>query len=143
MEPGIPYDEKRGLIPNEVGKIDSHPGLFCAGWLATGPRGVIVNTMTEAFRVGQTVLENLPELLTQSKNGYGTIEKLFSQRNVKPVTFKDWEKIDAKEKELGKLSGKPREKLTDIGQIISATKLHDKITKIGKLKVSKRTSEVE
>ena len=142
MEPGIPYDEKRGLIPNEVGKIDGHPGLFCAGWLATGPRGVIVNTMTEAFRVGQTVLENLPELLTQSKNGYETVEKLFSQRNVKPVTFKDWEKIDAKEKELGKLSGKPREKLTDIGQIISATKLHDKL-KLGKLKLSKRTSEAE
>ena len=26
-------------------------GLYCAGWLATGPRGVIVDTMTEAFKV--------------------------------------------------------------------------------------------
>ena len=59
MEPGIPFDNKRGIIPNENGKITNVPGLFCAGWLATGPRGVIVNTMTEAYKVGQTVLENI------------------------------------------------------------------------------------
>jgi adrenodoxin-NADP+ reductase len=53
VEAGIPYDEKRGIIPNDMGRVDGENGLYCAGWLATGPRGVIVDTMNEAFRVGQ------------------------------------------------------------------------------------------
>ena len=57
VEDGIPYDSKKGVIPNIDGKVE--PGLFCAGWLATGPRGVIVDTMNEAFNVGQTVAEDL------------------------------------------------------------------------------------
>lgn len=32
---------------------------------------------------------------------------------VHPVTFSDWEKIDAAEVARGKLAGKPREKLVD------------------------------
>merc|ERR1719361_2343450 len=57
VESGIPFDEKRGMIPNENGKIMGFPGLFCAGWLATGPRGVIVNTMTEASKAGKKRIE--------------------------------------------------------------------------------------
>lgn len=33
-------------------------GLYCAGWLATGPRGVIVDTMNEAFNVAQGILND-------------------------------------------------------------------------------------
>ena len=119
VESGIPFDEKRGLIPNEDGKIVGFPGLFCAGWLATGPRGVIVNTMTEAFKVGQTVLESISELAKQEKRGYEEIKHLFVERNVSPVTFKDWKKIDSKERELGKIHGKPREKITNIEKMMS------------------------
>ena len=125
VEPGIPYDEKRGLIPNDAGKIEGFPGLFCAGWLATGPRGVIVNTMTEAFRVGQTILDDLPQLVSKAKEGYGIVEKLFQERNVNPVSFEDWERIDAKERELGKLSGKPREKITSVGKMVSVLTTND------------------
>ena len=127
MEQGVPYDEKRGLIPNDVGKIDGHPGLFCAGWLATGPRGVIVNTMTEAFRVGHTVLESLPELTTQSKDGYDIVKTIFEERNVIPVTFDDWKRIDAKEKELGKVSGKPREKITNVDKMVFTANVNEDV----------------
>jgi len=125
VEQGVPYDEKRGIIPNEAGKIVGCPGLFCAGWLATGPRGVIVNTMNEAFRVGQTVIESLPELMSQSKDGYDSIKKLLRERNVIPVTFQDWKKIDAKEKELGKVSGKPREKITNVDNMVSTVRVNE------------------
>ena len=48
-------------------------GLYCAGWLATGPRGVIVDTMTEAFKVGQTISNDLQRNLPP--NGNGTTER--------------------------------------------------------------------
>ena len=39
MISGIPFDEKKGLVPNVDGKVED--GLYCAGWLATGPRYVL------------------------------------------------------------------------------------------------------
>lgn len=120
VEPGIPFDNKRGIIPNENGKIANVPGLFCAGWLATGPRGVIVNTMTEAFKVGQTVLENISQLKEQDKLGYEQIKHIFHDRNVKPVRFEDWKQIDLIERKHGETRGKPREKITNISKMISA-----------------------
>jgi adrenodoxin-NADP+ reductase len=54
VEEGIPYDHQKGIVPNIDGFVE--PGLYCAGWLATGPRGVIVDTMTEAFKVGYNEL---------------------------------------------------------------------------------------
>ena len=56
VEAGIPYDEKRGIIPNINGRVEGENGLYCAGWLATGPRGVIVDTMNEAYKVGQGLM---------------------------------------------------------------------------------------
>ena len=111
------------MIPNENGKIIGFPGLFCAGWLATGPKGVIVNTMTEAFKVGQTVIENIPELLTKDKDGYDRAVKILADGNVKHVTFEDWKEIDSREKSLGKAAGKPREKITNVKEMVSGLQL--------------------
>ena len=118
VEDGIPYDSKNGVVPNINGKVE--PGLYCAGWLATGPRGVIVDTMNEAFKVGQTVAEDLiSEIDTCEKQGFGVISDLLEQRGVLPVYFQDWEKIDAKEKAMGMPHGKPREKFTKVDQMIN------------------------
>ncbi len=124
VEDGIPFDETKGIVPNVDGKVEATDGLYCAGWLATGPRGVIVDTMTAAYKVGQTItndLENFSDTKT-SVGGYEVIANLFKERNVTPVSFQDWEAIDEKEKELGEISGKPREKITDVQQMMSHIK---------------------
>ena len=58
VESGIPYDDKKGIIPNDGGRVTGEDGLYCAGWLATGPRGVIVDTMNEAYNVAQGILND-------------------------------------------------------------------------------------
>ena len=75
--------------------------------------------MTEAYKVGQTVLETLPELIKQEKLGYDAIKTLLSERKVKPVRFQDWKQIDSKEREVGKIQGKPREKITNVTKMLS------------------------
>ncbi len=118
MEPDIPYDEKKGIVPNVNGKVE--PGLYCAGWLATGPRGVIVDTMTEAFRVGQVVANDLAtETSDLPKDGFAQIETILKSRSVRSVSFEDWRKIDSAEKENGENFGKPREKFTNVNDMIS------------------------
>ena len=45
--PGVPFDEKRGVVPNEKGRVlDTElrqpvPALYAAGWIKRGPSGVI------------------------------------------------------------------------------------------------------
>ncbi|CBX99075.1 hypothetical protein LEMA_P083140.1 [Plenodomus lingam JN3] len=59
---GVPFDNKMGIIPNDIyGRIISPslgpgeltaghvPGLYCAGWVKRGPTGVIASTMQDAF----------------------------------------------------------------------------------------------
>ena len=75
--------------------------------------------MTEAYKVGQTVLEAFPELIKEEKLGYNAIKPLLSERKVKPVRFQDWKQIDSKEREVGKIQGKPREKITNVTKMLS------------------------
>lgn len=124
VENGIPYDQKKGIVPNVDGFVE--PGLYCAGWLATGPRGVIVDTMTEAFKVGQTIGNDLQKNLTsndsvtaEDKKGFAQINPILQERKIRPVSFEDWKKIDQKEKEIGETSGKPREKFTNVSEMMS------------------------
>ena len=127
VEAGIPYDEKRGIIPNTQGRVEGENGLYCAGWLATGPRGVIVDTMNEAYKVGQVIVDDWKSGKVQqgdapapsNKSGYTDVAKLFNERGIRPVSFENWEEIDRKEKEIGESSGKPREKFIDIKTMIS------------------------
>lgn len=120
VEDGIPFDEKRGIIPNTNGKVRDEVGLYCSGWLATGPKGVIVDTMNESFRVGAQILEDLQHgNIPVSENRTEELKAVLDQRQVKVVDFVDWEKIDETEKKWGASKGKPREKITEVQSLIS------------------------
>ena len=89
VEDGIPYDSKKGVIPNIDGKVE--PGLYCAGWLATGPRGVIVDTMNEAFKVGQTVAEDLVTSSSEAEWVKKVFQKSFSLESIEYWYAVDWD----------------------------------------------------
>lgn len=56
-----------------------------------------------------------------TKAGKEGLLQLLESRNIKFVTFSDWEKIDSEEKRLGSLKGKPREKLTNWADLLEET----------------------
>ncbi|XP_025715792.1 NADPH:adrenodoxin oxidoreductase, mitochondrial isoform X2 [Callorhinus ursinus] len=115
IDPSVPFDPKLGVIPNMEGRVIDVPGLYCSGWVKRGPTGVIATTMTDSFLTGQMLLQDLKAGLLPSgpRPGYAAIEALLSSRGVRPVSFSDWEKLDAEEVSRGKGAGKPREKLLD------------------------------
>ncbi len=40
--PGVPFDERRAIVPNEDGRVTgAGPGVYVAGWIKRGPSGVI------------------------------------------------------------------------------------------------------
>uniref|UniRef100_A0A452GSA7 NADPH:adrenodoxin oxidoreductase, mitochondrial n=1 Tax=Gopherus agassizii TaxID=38772 RepID=A0A452GSA7_9SAUR len=116
LDSSIPFDPKLGIIPNRLGRVQGAPGLYCSGWVKRGPTGVIITTMNDSFDTAQSVLEDLQTgvlNLSNSKEGFKSVRNILHSRGVHPVTFSDWEKIDAAEVARGKLAGKPREKIVD------------------------------
>lgn len=47
------------------------------------------------------------------EGGGGSINLFLSALGIRPVSFSDWEKLDAEEVSRGQGAGKPREKLVD------------------------------
>ena len=62
---GVPFDEKRGLILNEGGRVlDSHDaghkvGHYTAGWIKRGPSGVIGTNKKDALETVQHLLADV------------------------------------------------------------------------------------
>ncbi|NWJ12169.1 ADRO protein, partial [Crypturellus undulatus] len=116
LDPAVPFDPQHGVIPNSSGRVLGAPGLYCSGWVKRGPTGVIITTMNDSFDTAQAVLEDLQAGVLDvaaSREGFGAVGSILRSRGVRPVSFSDWEKIDAVEVARGKAAGKPREKIVD------------------------------
>ncbi|KYO31118.1 NADPH:adrenodoxin oxidoreductase, mitochondrial isoform A [Alligator mississippiensis] len=116
LGPSVPFDPKHGIIPNHLGRVQGVPGLYCSGWVKRGPTGVIITTMNDSFDTAQSVLEDLQAGMlnvSNTKEGFESVRSILHSRGVHPVSFSDWEKIDAAEVARGRLAGKPREKIVD------------------------------
>ena len=53
---GIPWDERRGLIANEGGRVAA--GEYCVGWIKRGPSGVIGTNKKDAADTVARILED-------------------------------------------------------------------------------------
>uniref|UniRef100_A0A803YNK2 NADPH:adrenodoxin oxidoreductase, mitochondrial n=1 Tax=Meleagris gallopavo TaxID=9103 RepID=A0A803YNK2_MELGA len=116
LDPAVPFDTQHGVIPNSSGRVMGVPGLYCSGWVKRGPVGVIITTMNDSFDTAQSVLEDLQGGVLDvsvSREGFGAVGSILHSRGIRPVSFSDWEKIDAAEVARGKAAGKPREKIVD------------------------------
>ena len=122
--PGAPFDEQRGVIPNELGRVLAHhagapvPGLYTAGWIKRGPNGVIGTNKADAMETVATLLAD--DLPTPSDPRPKAIEHLLHRRGVDTIDFEQWRRIDRLELTLGKEQGRPRVKLVSRSDLLSA-----------------------
>lgn len=115
IDPSVPFDLNSGRVLNSDGKIEN--GLYAAGWVATGPVGVILSTMNNAFKVGSIINNEVD--LTASKAGYQELKQILQNRNVVTISYNGWVKIDREECRRGEKLGNPREKIVDISEMIN------------------------
>lgn len=115
---GIRFDNKAGTIPNLGGRIlngDKHiPGLYCAGWVKRGPTGVIATTMEDGFATAELIAEDCAGK-TSTKHGWDAVKSQLPHA----TNWQDWLKIDAAEREKGKMLGKEREKIQSITEMLN------------------------
>ena len=123
IDPTIPIDEKSGVIQNDRGKIGTlGEGVYCSGWAATGATGVILGTMNSALEIGRNILQDIEHGVVDLGNKLGrlSIISALKDKNVKVVSFADWQKIDALERQRGQSHNKPREKFVNTKDILDA-----------------------
>lgn len=112
---GVPYEHGRGRFANSDGRI--LPGLYCVGWARRGPSGTIGTNKPDGFAIIETVAEDIGS--GNRKEGREGLDRLFAERGVETVTFRDWKKIEEAEVARAR-DGSPREKFTDIADMIAA-----------------------
>ncbi|MGH8120072.1 MAG: NADP oxidoreductase, partial [Gammaproteobacteria bacterium] len=94
--------------------------LYTAGWIKSGPSGIIGTNRADSVETVESLLQDLPSFDNAAvKTGVDGILPLLKERNIHFVTFADWKKIDRKEVDRGKPAGKPREKFTRVQEMLS------------------------
>lgn len=120
---GVPFDEKRGVFPNDNGRITENgkvvPGLYAAGWIKRGPTGIIGTNRADSVATVDSLLQDIDSLSADQKPGAEGLLPLFRERNVRFVSYQEWKQIDNKEIERGKPAGKPREKFTAVDEMLT------------------------
>ena len=116
---GVPFDERRHLIPNEDGRVlDAEgrvlPGEYCAGWIKRGPSGVIGTNKKDASESIELLLEDAEagRLREPEEPSAEAIERLVWERADHVVEYAGWQAIDEHERGSGEPHGRPRVKLT-------------------------------
>jgi ferredoxin--NADP+ reductase len=128
--PGVPFDERSGVIPNAGGRVvdlqtsEQVPGEYVVGWIKRGPSGVIGTNKKDAQ---ETVDAMLADLLAgedararhePSEPDAAAVESLLRERQPELVTYAGWSEIDRHERALGEPAGRPRVKLTRIEEML-------------------------
>jgi ferredoxin/flavodoxin---NADP+ reductase len=122
--PGVPFDERRGLIRNDGGRVCEEGGSPCTGeyavgWIKRGPSGVIGTNKKCAAETVAGLLEDLERgrLDEPSAPDGESIEAWLRGRVPGLVTWHGWQAIDAHERALGAPQGRPRVKLVRIAEM--------------------------
>jgi ferredoxin--NADP+ reductase len=108
---GAAFDERRGVVPNEGGRVDGEPGLYATGWIKRGPVGLIGHTKSDA-------LETIGHLVHDAQAGVlaepvvtGDVLDLLDERETAYTTWDGWQALDAHERALGESHEHTRERV--------------------------------
>ena len=119
---GVPFDERRGVIPNEHGRVvdpaSGSPltGLYACGWIKRGPSGVIGTNKPDAVETVNAMLADAAagRHWTPAQPDPAAVDALVQARQPLTVTYDDWRRLDALECSSGQACGRPRLKFTNI-----------------------------
>ena len=103
---GIPFDERRGVIPNREGQVigdsgEVMPGVFATGWIKRGPVGLIGHTKSDA-------METVSHLVNIQSGWWSTaapqeeaVDEMLASRGVQWTDLDGWHRLDEHEIALG------------------------------------------
>ena len=125
--PEVPFDEDRGTIRNEGGRVVNEdgevvPGVYAAGWIKRGPTGVIGTNKKDATETVELLLEDAAAGRIERRAGATAeaADALLAERGAQTVLYEGWSSIDQVERSAGEPHGRPRAKLVTWNELLEA-----------------------
>jgi ferredoxin--NADP+ reductase len=118
--PGCPFDERKGTIPNEGGRVIGKDGqpiprLYVVGWAKRGPQGLIGTNRADSKDTVEKMKEDRASLDPAPRARPAELDRV-------GVGWTDWERLDAEEIRRGQQASKLREKLVQIEEMVAFLK---------------------
>ena len=121
--PGVPFDDKYGVIKNDGGRvIDEHgkrvTGLYATGWIKRGPVGLIGHTKSDAMETIENLVSDLDTLGDPAEPSTDAVLATFAERGVEFTTWEGWLKLNQHEIALGEaFEGVERERVKVVDRV--------------------------
>jgi ferredoxin--NADP+ reductase len=123
----LPFDDTAGIVPNDGGRVlDPElgrpvPGAYVTGWIKRGPTGFIgTNKSCAAQTVRHLVDDFNAGLLGDPIGRPSALDRLVRERRPDVVDAAGWHAIDAAEVARGEAAGRPRNKFSDVTEMLAA-----------------------
>lgn len=129
----LPNDEGRvkaisardfGLVRSDDAMMERVDGVYAAGWVKTGPTGVIASTMYSSFETGESLVQDWNDgrsflKADAEKRGWEGFKEEVRRVGGEPIEWEEWKKIEEEEGKRGEPLGKEREKIVDTRQMLA------------------------
>ncbi|TNM50210.1 pyridine nucleotide-disulfide oxidoreductase [Nocardioides albidus] len=121
--PGLPFDDRAAVIPNDGGRVldldgTPIPGTYVTGWIKRGPVGLIGHTKSDAAETVGHLLAETRQTATARRPE--DVDAYFAERDLEVVTHTSWERLDAHEIALGEAEGRTRVKVATRAEMLEA-----------------------
>ncbi|MDB5971882.1 MAG: oxidoreductase [Hydrocarboniphaga sp.] len=123
--PGLPFDEARGVVPSQCGRVMDGPnpvsGAYVTGWIRRGPQGIIGSNKKCARDCVEALMADAESaaLPRQGTLDAKTTLTKFAERTTSTTSFADWQRIDMTERAEGLRLSRPRVKLTTFNELMA------------------------
>jgi len=123
--PGVPFDERAFVLPNEDGRVhtpagDRVPGVYAVGWIKRGPTGILGTNKRDAQETVDCLVEDLDALPAPPHPDRAAVDALLAERAPDLVTAEGWRLIDRHELARGSRERRPRVKLASRDELLAA-----------------------
>ena len=121
--PGIPFDERRGVIPNREGQVlddDDEPvnGVYATGWIKRGPVGLIGHTKSDAMETIRHLVNDQANWWSPEHPEEDAVVELLRSRGVEFTNLDGWHHLDEHELALGAAEGRTRIKVVPRDEMV-------------------------
>ena len=122
--PGLPFDERRGVIPNREGQVlDDHdeqvPGVYATGWIKRGPVGLIGHTKSDAMETVKHLVHDQANWWSPEHPEEQAVTALLESRGVTFTDLSGWHNLDEHELALGEPVGRTRIKVVPRDEMVA------------------------
>ena len=124
---GLPFDEKRGVLPNHEGQVlDDEgqvvPGIYATGWIKRGPVGLIGHTKSDAMETVRHVLNDQGNWWLPADPSEEGVDAMLRERGVEYTDLSGWHRLDLHEQALGEPEGRARVKVVPRDEMVRVSR---------------------